>query len=61
MVRLGQGSLIQALVKNAVNEEPWASGDACRVRLPADSLRVLESSGETAWEDAGPSKLADAS
>jgi spermidine/putrescine transport system ATP-binding protein len=60
MVRLGQGSLIQALLKNAVNEEPWSSGDACRVRLPSDSLRVLESSTEAAWEDAGPQKLADA-
>ena len=36
------GSVVQALVTNAVNEEPWASGDACRVRLPSDSLRVLE-------------------
>jgi len=50
-VRLPQGSLIQSLVTNAVHEEPWASGDACRVRLPADSLRVLESSGDAAWSD----------
>jgi spermidine/putrescine transport system ATP-binding protein len=50
-VRLPQGSLIQSLVTNAVHEEPWASGDACRVRLSADSLRVLESSGDAAWSD----------
>jgi spermidine/putrescine transport system ATP-binding protein len=51
MVRLAQGSLIQALVTNAVNEEPWASGDPVRVRLPSDSLRVLESSSAAAWVD----------
>jgi spermidine/putrescine transport system ATP-binding protein len=50
-VRLASGSMIQALVTNAVNEEPWASGDACRVRLPSDSLRVLEQSGQPAWSD----------
>ena len=62
MVRLAQGSLIQALVTNAVNEEPWASGDAVRVQLPADSLRVLESSATAAWADGQEksSELADA-
>jgi spermidine/putrescine transport system ATP-binding protein len=50
-VRLASGSTIQALVTNAVNEEPWASGDACRVRLPSDSLRVLEQGGQAAWSD----------
>ncbi|HVQ89347.1 MAG TPA: ABC transporter ATP-binding protein [Actinomycetes bacterium] len=62
MVRLAQGSLIQALVTNAVNEEPWASGDAVRVRLPSDSLRVLESSETATWVDgADPAgALADA-
>jgi spermidine/putrescine transport system ATP-binding protein len=54
MVRLAQGSLIQALVTNAVNEEPWASGDPVRVRLPSDSLRVLESSSTAAWADGRP-------
>jgi spermidine/putrescine transport system ATP-binding protein len=50
-VRLPQGSVVQSLVTNAVNEEPWSSGDACRVRMPADSLRVLETSGDAAWSD----------
>ena len=44
-VRLPQGSVVQSLLTNAVNEEPWASGDACRVRMPSDSLRVLEHVG----------------
>ena len=50
-VRLPQGSVVQSLVTNAVNEEPWSSGDACRVRMPSDSLRVLETSGDAAWSD----------
>jgi spermidine/putrescine transport system ATP-binding protein len=50
-VRLPQGSVVQSLVTNAVNEEPWSSGDACRVRMPSDSLRVLETSGDGAWSD----------
>ncbi|MCZ3386658.1 MAG: ABC transporter ATP-binding protein [Actinomycetia bacterium] len=50
-VRLPQGSVVQSLVTNAVHEEPWASGDACRVRLPSDSLRVLEVSDAAAWSD----------
>ncbi len=50
-VRLPQGSVVQSLVTNAVNEEPWSSGDACRVRMPSDSLRVLETSGDAAWAD----------
>ncbi len=62
MVRLAQGSLIQALVTNAVNEEPWASGDPVRVRLPSDSLRVLKSSETATWVDgvASSGELADA-
>ena len=59
-VRLAQGSLMQALVTNAVNEEPWASGDPVRVRLPADSLRVLELSGDATWTDDTQVGLADA-
>ena len=50
-VRLPDGSQVQALLTNAAYEEPWASGDACRVRLPSDSLRVLEQSGDAAWSD----------
>ncbi len=60
-VRLAQGSLLQALVTNAVNEEPWGSGDPVRVQLPADSLRVLESSGDAMWsDDTVKAPLADA-
>jgi spermidine/putrescine transport system ATP-binding protein len=54
-VRLPQGSVVQSLVTNAVNEEPWSSGDACRVRMPSDSLRVLETSGDAAWSDSAAS------
>jgi len=50
-VRLPQGSVVQSLVTNAVHEEPWASGDACRVRMPADSLRVLKPSEDHVWSD----------
>jgi len=57
-VRLPQGSLVQSLVTNAVNEEPWSSGDPCRVHLPADSLHVLETSGEAAWSDEAESQSA---
>ena len=53
-VRLPDGSAVQSLVTNAVHEEPWSSGDACRVRMAADSLRVLEQSGDHTWTDAGP-------
>ncbi|MDH4160387.1 MAG: TOBE domain-containing protein [Actinomycetota bacterium] len=51
-LRLPDGSSIQSLVTNAVHEEPWSSGDACRVRMPSDSLRVLEHSDAHAWSDA---------
>jgi spermidine/putrescine transport system ATP-binding protein len=50
-VRLPSGNQIQALVTNAAYEEPWSSGDPCRVRLPKDSLRVLEHSGDATWTD----------
>ena len=50
-VRLPGGSVVQALVTNAAYEEPWSAGDPCRVRMPSDSLRVLESSGAGAWSD----------
>ena len=53
-VRLPDGSAVQSLVTNAVHEEPWSSGDACRVRMAADSLRVLEHSGDHAWTGDGP-------
>ena len=51
-VRLPDGTSVQSLVTNAVHEEPWTSGDACRVLMPADSLRVLEHSESHAWDDA---------
>jgi len=50
-VQLPGGSVVQALVTNAAYEEPWSAGDPCRVRMPSDSLRVLESSGAGAWSD----------
>jgi spermidine/putrescine transport system ATP-binding protein len=58
-VRLPQGSVVQSLLTNAVNEEPWASGDPCRVHMPSDSLRVLETSGDAAWSDDDKGALAD--
>ena len=53
-VRLPDGTSVQSLVTNAVQEEPWSSGDACRVRMPAESLHVLEHSEDHAWSDADP-------
>jgi len=53
-VRLPDGTSVQSLVTNAVQEEPWSSGDACRVRMPAESLHVLEHSVDHAWSDADP-------
>ena len=42
-VRLPQGSVVQSLVTNAVNEEPWASGDPSRAAAVglAAGARVL--------------------
>ncbi len=57
-VRLPDGSTVQSLVTNAVTEEAWASGDACRVRLPADALRVLEQTGHAAWSEDGAATVA---
>jgi len=51
-VRLPDGTSVQSLVTNAVHEEPWSSGDACRVRMPAESLHVLEHTEDHAWSDA---------
>ncbi len=51
-VRLPDGSSVQSLVTNAVHDEPWSSGDACRIRMPSDALRVLEHSDVHAWSDA---------
>jgi spermidine/putrescine transport system ATP-binding protein len=44
-VRLTGGDLIQSLVQNAGHDREWASGDAVRVHLPAEALRVLTASG----------------
>jgi ABC-type Fe3+/spermidine/putrescine transport system ATPase subunit len=57
-VRLPEGSVVQSLVTNAAYEEPWASGDACRVRMPSDSLRVLQQSRDSAWSDEGSASVA---
>jgi spermidine/putrescine transport system ATP-binding protein len=43
-VRLTGGSLIQSLVPNAGHVANWTTGDAVRVHLPAEALRVLASS-----------------
>ena len=44
-VRLTGGDLIQSLVQNAGHGREWASGDAVRVHLPTEALRVLTASG----------------
>jgi spermidine/putrescine transport system ATP-binding protein len=44
-VRLTGGDLIQSLVQNAGHGREWASGDAVRVYLPVEALRVLTASG----------------
>jgi spermidine/putrescine transport system ATP-binding protein len=59
-VRLPNGSMVQSLVTNAAYEEPWSSGDPCRVRMPSDSLRVLEHSGAAAWTDEPDTPLSEA-
>jgi spermidine/putrescine transport system ATP-binding protein len=43
-VRLAGGDLIQSLVQNAGHGRDWASGDAVRVHLPPEALRVLTAS-----------------
>ena len=53
MVRLAQGSLLQALVTNTESTDQFTSGQSVTVRLPAQRLRVLESSSASVWHDAG--------
>jgi spermidine/putrescine transport system ATP-binding protein len=44
-IRLAGGDQIQALVQNAGDERPHEAGDAVRVHLPAEALRVLADTG----------------
>lgn len=55
-IRLAGGDQIQALVQNAGDGQSQAAGDAVRVHLPAEALRVL---GDTGVHDAGDSKGTD--
>ncbi len=41
ILRLAEGSLVQALVQNTGENTVYAQGDAMRVHLPCDALRVL--------------------
>jgi spermidine/putrescine transport system ATP-binding protein len=55
-IRLAGGDQIQALVQNAGDGQPRAAGDAVRVHLPAEALRVL---GDTGVHDAGDTQASD--
>jgi spermidine/putrescine transport system ATP-binding protein len=54
-IRLAGGDQIQALVQNAGNEGSREAGDAVRVHLPADALRVL---GDTGVHQTGEAQVA---
>jgi spermidine/putrescine transport system ATP-binding protein len=51
-VRLPNSDQIQAFVQNAGEEAEYSSGDAVRVFLPADALRVLTDTGTAPLEPA---------
>ena len=51
IVRLAEGSQIQALVQNTGDHTAYAQGDAVRVHLPVDALRVLPLGHEPVVED----------
>jgi spermidine/putrescine transport system ATP-binding protein len=53
-IRLAGGDQIQALVQNAGDARPHGAGDAVRVYLPADALRVLGDTGVHQTDGAGP-------
>jgi spermidine/putrescine transport system ATP-binding protein len=46
-IRAAGGDQLQALVQNAGGQRRYEAGDAVRVHLPADALRVLSDSGTT--------------
>jgi methylaspartate ammonia-lyase len=52
-VRLPNSDQIQAFVQNAGDEAEFSSGDAVRVYLPADALRVLADTGTAPLEATG--------
>ena len=54
VLRLAEGSLVQALVQNTGEHTPHAQGDAVRVHLPADALRVLPRGHAPVVEDPAP-------
>ena len=55
IVHLAHGEKIQALVQNTGDELAYKQGDAVRVELPADALRVLTDTGTAPIdEDAAP-------
>ncbi|HLY48417.1 MAG TPA: ABC transporter ATP-binding protein [Solirubrobacteraceae bacterium] len=49
--RLPNGDQIQALIQNAGEETQFASGDAVRLYLPPDALRVLADTGTVPQDD----------
>jgi spermidine/putrescine transport system ATP-binding protein len=51
ILRLAEGSRIQALVQNTGDHARYAQGDAVRVHLPVDALRVLPRGHAPAVED----------
>ncbi len=52
-VRLPNGDRIQAFLQNAGEKDQYGSGDAVRVYLPPDALRVLADTGSASVEDSG--------
>jgi spermidine/putrescine transport system ATP-binding protein len=60
-IRLPAGDQIQALVQNSEGEQARVAGDAVRLHLPAEALRVLADTGAAAEENgaaaAGPKDL----
>ena len=50
-IRLPNGDQIQTLIQNAGEEEQFASGDAVRLYLPPDALRVLADTGPAPQDD----------
>ncbi len=45
LIRLANGDRIQALIQNQGEEIPYRQGDAVKVYMPADALRVLTDTG----------------
>ena len=45
LIRLANGDRVQALIQNAGEDIPYRQGDAVKVYMPADALRVLTDTG----------------